>query len=529
MTHPLTDLSIKKLTPGATRRTVRDGKIPSLFLIVQPSGARSWAYHYRRDGQPRKITFGSYPAITLEEARRLAQKAAGQIADGKDPAADKREAKATAKQARLAEKQADRDTIEAVFEKFITRYAKRRTRETSWRETERILNREVIERWKGRRLSQITRADVRDVLNEIVDRGAPIIANRTLAAFRRLCNWAVEEEIIERSPCERVKAPAPEHSRDRVLSDDELRMVWKGCDAVGWPFGSLFQVLILTGQRRGEVAEMRWSELDLDARTWELPKERTKNGHAHTVPMADAVMRILAAAPRIKGADAVFTLTGNAVSGFERAKARVDRFIEANNGQGTPAHWTLHDARRTFASGCARLGIAIHVIEAVLNHKSGSIRGAHASTIVIHTPPKCARRLMPGRAMSRHSSAASLRLPRSLSSEADCRSFATAQESRWDFHHDLLMCHPHISPSPVTVIFDRMNEAIKMSAPEVTGRKVAHSKAAALRDVSGRTLDRWAAAGIIPKPTKINRRKYHDLEAVLAAGEAALPKQEAAE
>jgi integrase len=113
--------------------------------------------------------------------------------------------------------------------------------------------------------------------DSIVDRSAPILANRALALFRRLCNWAVERGIVDTSPCDRVKAPAPVVSRDRVLSDEELKSLWRACDRLGWPFGPLFQLLILTGQRRSEIAEMRWSEIDLAAATWTLPRERVKS------------------------------------------------------------------------------------------------------------------------------------------------------------------------------------------------------------------------------------------------------------
>jgi integrase len=156
--------------------------------------------------------------------------------------------------------------VENVVTRFIERYAKANTREGTWRETERVLIKEIAGPWKGRRLSAIGRGDVHAMLDEIVDRPAPILANRTLALFRRMCNWSVERGIIATSPCEGVKAPSPVRSRNRVLSDSELRQVWKASEAIGWPFGALVKLLILSGQRRNEVAEMRWSEIDFDDR-----------------------------------------------------------------------------------------------------------------------------------------------------------------------------------------------------------------------------------------------------------------------
>ena len=175
------------------------------------------------------------------------------------------------------------------------------------------------------RLSTTGQADVHDLLDKIIDRGAPISANRTLAALRRMCSWAVERDIIEVSPCDGVKAPSAAVSRDRVLSDDELRIAWGAFEKTGWPFGPLARLLVLTGARLREVAEMRWSEIDPAAKTWTIPKDRAKNGVAHEVPLSDAALQILESLPRIDGDKGtlgfIFTTTGRtAVSGFCRAK-----------------------------------------------------------------------------------------------------------------------------------------------------------------------------------------------------------------
>jgi integrase len=390
MAKDLTIKALENLKPGAARREIPDGHTRGLFFVVQPSGAGSWAYRYRFAGKPKKLTLGPYPAIDLPSARKLASEAIQAVARGDDPAA----AKQVAKQAARVEAAPVRDLIETVVETFIERYAKKQTRENSWRETERILKREVIGAWEGKRLSQIGRADVHDLLDKIVDRGAPIVANRTLAAFRRMCSWAVERGLIDASPCEKVRAPAAENSRDRVLSDDEIKRAWEAFEAMGWPFGPLAQMLLLTGARRDEVADARWSEIDLDKKIWNIVKERAKNGMAHEIPLSDAAVTILKSLPRIsdgKKSDLVFTTTGKtSVSGFSRAKEQfdaviLDAFRAAAVARGddleqvtAPAHWTFHDLRRTAASGMAGLGIAPHVVEAVLNHKSGTIKGVAA-------------------------------------------------------------------------------------------------------------------------------------------------------
>jgi integrase len=168
-----------------------------------------------------------------------------------------------------------------------------------------------------------------------------------------------------------VKPPTAERSRDRVLSDDELFLVWEAADRIGYPFGPLVQVLALTGQRRDEVGCMRWSELSLESRLWTLPRERTKTDTAHEVPLSDKAIVALKALPRLAQSDFVFSSNGaGSVSGYSKAKHRLDALLPAD----MPA-WRLHDLRRTCASGLARLGINLPVIEKVLNHSSGSFAG----------------------------------------------------------------------------------------------------------------------------------------------------------
>jgi integrase len=210
-----------------------------------------------------------------------------------------------------------------------------------------------------------------------------------------MCSWAVERDIIKVSPCNGVKAPSAVRTRDRVLSDDEILSTWAAFQGVGWPFGPLGQLLLLTGQRLREVGEMRWSEVDFATKTWSIAKERSKNGIAHEVPLSGAAVKILESLPRVEGGRGspgfVFTTTGRtAVSGFSRAKEQFDAAIldamrKAAIARGddpakitAPENWTMHDLRRTAASGMAGLGIAPHVVEAALNHKSGTIKGVAA-------------------------------------------------------------------------------------------------------------------------------------------------------
>ena len=226
----------------------------------------------------------------------------------------------------------------------------------------------VVASWRGRAFGSITRADVRAMLDKIVD-DAPIMANRVHSIARKLFNWAVENEIVAASPIAGVKPPAEEASRDRVLSDDELRVVWCAADKTGPPFGPLVKLLILTGQRRGEVAGMEWSEIDIENRLWTLPRERTKNDRRHEVPLSTQALAIIKQLPRISDRY-VFSINGTApINSFGKNKDSLDELLP------DMPSWVIHDLRRTVASGMARLGINLPVIEKVLNHVSGSFAG----------------------------------------------------------------------------------------------------------------------------------------------------------
>ena len=356
----LTVRSVETIRPSAERREIPDGIMPGLYLIVQPSGAKSWAVRYRHQGQPRKHTIGSFPTVDLKTARLLGGKALRAAAEGRDPGREKMQSRA-----------AKADSIDRVVEDFLERHVRRSNRPRSAQETERLLRLHVLPRWRGRTVHEITRRDVLDVLDRVVDGGAPIAANRALAAVRKFFNWCVARDVLSASPCAGVKPPTAERSRDRVLSDDELRLVWQAADQVGWPFGPLVKLLALTGQRRDEVGRMQWSELDLDKQLWTLPAERVKNNQPHHVPLSDAALAVLKDAPQIVGSPFVFTTNGIVPSSaYSRNKRRLDALLPADMSA-----WRLHDLRRTAASGMARLGINLPVIEKVLNHASGSFAG----------------------------------------------------------------------------------------------------------------------------------------------------------
>jgi integrase len=286
---------------------------------------------------------------------------------GPGPCAEKQAAKAAARAARRQTS----DAVEKIIDDFIRLHAKPNTRD--WKETARLL-RQFAEAWEGRRLAEISKADIHRVLDGIIARGAPVAANRAFAQLRKMCRWAVSRGIIERSPCEGINRPSIETARDRVLSLDELGLVWRAADRLGFPFGPIAKLLVLTGQRRSEVGRMEWGEIDLENRLWTIPAARSKNRRQHTVPLSQQALAIIESLPRFPGSKFLFSPGKTPPSGFAGAKQRLDKHIASANGGPIPP-WTLHDIRRSVATGLAGLGVNLPIIERLLNHVSGSFAG----------------------------------------------------------------------------------------------------------------------------------------------------------
>jgi integrase len=394
-TITLTQRAVEVLKPPPEGRVEYfDRILPGFGLRVAKGGRKTWFVMYRVGGKKVRETLGTLPRIPkIEDARDLARESLRHVQAGQHPVEERRRAERRTSEAR-------RDTFRSVAEQYIERYAAKNTRPATWKELERQLKRDVYPKWGERPIGDIMRRDVLDLLDSIADRGAPIQANRTLARLRTLFNWARDRDIIPSNPLDRLKQPAAEKERSRTLNDDEIRWFWLACNRLGWPFGPLCKLLLLTAQRRTEVAGLRWSEIDLDARTWTIPRERTKNDREHLVHLSDLALETIQSLPRFtqamsdavgeKGADLIFTTTGmRHVSGYSKAKASLDKHmleplrseLSAVESVGQPAgvgEWILHDLRRTAATGMARLNIAPHVVDRILNHVSGTIRGVAA-------------------------------------------------------------------------------------------------------------------------------------------------------
>jgi integrase len=374
----LTEASIARLKPGATRREIPDGLLPGLYLQLQPSGAKSWAVRYRFHGKPCKFTIGPAAAFPLAAARDAAREVLQQVARGIDPswARDERRRAETGE-----------DTFEGVAKLWIER--KQRPNNRSWVETARLIGLKpdpedgkrlvtikgsLVDKWSRLKIADIRRRDVLPILDDIADR-APYIANRTQAHLHSLFAWALSRDLIEANPVSGIKRQE-ERSRDRTLSDVEVKRVWEAADKIGWPFGPITKLLILTGARREEIGALRWSEIKEDR--IELAGDRTKNGEPHIIPLSESAQAILKHLHRVHGSKLVFTVTGETpVSGFSKCKERLDQLSDVEG-------WRHHDLRRTVATGLQRLGVRLEVTEAVLGHLSGS-RGGVVGIYQRHT------------------------------------------------------------------------------------------------------------------------------------------------
>jgi integrase len=264
--------------PEAGQIDYWDERTSGLGLRVSQGGRKAWTVFYRINGRDRRLTLGVYPKILLADARLLATTALRDAQHGIDPAAEKQNARKA-------------QTFGELAQLYLDRHAKAEKR--SWREDERILENDLLPAWRARKAFEIKRPDVLSVLDSIVDRGSPIMANRTKALISKIFNFGIKRGVVEMNPAQGLDSPAPERRRDRVLSEAEMRAVWKALDPMPKKIASIFRLALLTAQRKGEVLGLPWNELDLDAGWWTIPAQRAKNRLTHRVPLASQAVKIL--------------------------------------------------------------------------------------------------------------------------------------------------------------------------------------------------------------------------------------------
>lgn len=416
----MTDAAIQRVTAAPGERTdyFDDHRDRQRGLVLRvagskaPDGAervtRTWAVLCRVAGAKklRRFTIGDYPTFSLARARDMAGEIVRAAKRGVDTGKER-------KAAALAAELAGRDTIEALADDFIARHLQAQGRSENYIQATRSnFDNHILPRWRGRNIKDITRRDVTELLDSVMDEGSdiktengkkrhlaggPISANRVLATIRALLNWAVRRGVIETNPASLVIRPGRETQRERTLAADEAIAIWTVASAKGYPFGLFFMLALATGQRRDEVAGMRWDELDEKEKTWTLPPERTKGRREHVIPLSPLALATLKRAREAseKLAKAlhglkpgkpklppyVFTTNGETpISGYGNAKADLDKRIATARkkaGVNDVAAWTIHDLRRTCASGMAALGVDRFVIARVLNHADRSVTGIY--------------------------------------------------------------------------------------------------------------------------------------------------------
>lgn len=343
-TTTLTARYLDQLKSHGKRYEVFDTHVPGLAIRVSASGRKTFTLYYRHRGRMRRIGLGRYPDVSLEKARKLAIQQRGRILDGADPAGEKQ-----------AEHAHDDHTVQALYELYRSRKEKVLR---SWSEVRRIMEKEVLPRWRHRRVADIRRRDVRELVEEKAQT-APIQGNRVLERISALFTFAVDQDWIEANPAWRIKKPGQERSRDRVLTRDELRELWsalheteaKHADGSPKPrlsqtLNDVFLVMLLTAQRCGEVCQMQWSEVDLDTGWWLIPGDVAKNHDPHRVPLTAMALEILK----------------------RRAGAKKAAAILCKGG--VSFHFRAHDLRRTAASYMGEAGVDRFHIAHVLNHRS---------------------------------------------------------------------------------------------------------------------------------------------------------------
>jgi integrase len=378
-----TDKGVAGLKPEAQRYEVWEDGRTGFGVRVAPTGRKSWLFMYRFGGKARRMTLGTYPSVGLATARVAFAEAKRKLDQGQDPGA-----------LAIADKRVEREasTIKDLIQEYLERSAKE---QRSYAEVKRILDRDVLPAWGSRKAKTIKRRDVIVLLDAIVDRGSPVMANRTLSRIRRMFNFAIRRDIVEINPCLGVEAPGREIKRERTLSDGEIASLWSGLPKarVNDAIRLAAKLILVTAQRPGEVTGVSRSELDLDGqRTWTIPAERAKNGRAHVVPLSllavelfrEALAQSLAGDNRLfRDRDGESPLTTSSlgraflrnapVLGIPRPQWPTESPADASTSKMLQRErrrlsFAPHDLRRTAATRMAELSFARFIVGRVLNH-----------------------------------------------------------------------------------------------------------------------------------------------------------------
>ena len=370
------DLRARAKTEGRTLY-LRDDEVTGFGALCTKAGACSYFVEYRLGGRgtaQKRMTIGKHGVLTPDEARKAAKEELGKVARRVDVAQAKKDERAKLKAGTF------RDLSEAWFTVEGKQPKTGEWKSRRWKEVHAMIEKLVYPALGKKVPDAVTKAELAGLINR-TKANSHSVARRLHETLRPLFKWAFGQGEIQSNPMDGLRCPKPETPRDRVLMDEEVRALWQAATAENWPFSAIFKILLLTGQRKNEIAGMRWQEIDCDEAELTIAKERAKNAKAHTVDLHPEAVRLLdplgnaATARRAGDGEYVFSTTGySAPSGWSKVKARIDDRMKELLGDAFQP-WRIHDLRRTAASGMAALGFMPAIVERVLNHLSGAQGG----------------------------------------------------------------------------------------------------------------------------------------------------------
>jgi integrase len=375
----LTDRLLQSLKGAAAPYDVRDIEVRGLRVRVMPSGERSFVLlaRFSPGAHPTRRALGSYPVMTLSSARQKAARWKNQIDSGIDPTAEE-------ERQRRAEEQKQANSFAAVAEQFIAHIHRQKLRTADLMEHD--LRKTFVTAWGRRQITEIKSEDVKRIIRAALDRGAKYQAHSDFTLIRRVFNWSLgtDDHGLQSNPCDRLSATdliGAREPRDRILTDAELRALWRASERMQYPHSRLYKLLVLTGLRLGEVCGARWSEFDLERRQWTIPAARMKKTRAgakpHMVPLTTAMLDVLNTIPRFGSGDCLFSFTFGKTPvqphSFSNVKEQLDEFMREELDSPLP-DFVNHDIRRTVRTHLSALRIAEEVREAVLAHTRGGIK-----------------------------------------------------------------------------------------------------------------------------------------------------------
>jgi integrase len=349
----ITDAWLRKLKPPVEREDFRDRGTRGLQLRSSPSGVKTFSFVFRLGSKMGRATLGRYPDVDLKFARTKADEFRKLVSQGIDPRSEKR-----------AKRRLQEMTVELMVHEFIQTYAK--PKNSSWKQAESNLRLYLSNFYGTQPISEVTRADIHQILDDLIARDKQTAANRALAHIRKFFGWLVERGYLNHSPADHIKPRHKESERDRVLSDAEIKAIWDAAEAMSGPYSAWLKLLLLCGQRRVETASMRRSQI-IDG-SWHLSATDTKNKQPHIIPLPNQAQRLV---------DQLIEKEGNfliksgrngdrPVNGFSKAKLQMDRLSGVEN-------WKFHDLRRTVATNLTKLGIDRLILQKIINHSERGV------------------------------------------------------------------------------------------------------------------------------------------------------------